>query len=321
MLKSLDGLIGIRNVSGWDSSDSGLYVNDLEGITTDQLDKIKDDEEEYEAVGSLWEKIYIRAKNLIDADIRLYMKKYMKRTSILHNIMTGQIYNNTIVSASAKYRGHLFEFPVSGHNLELHLNFGQVNLTAAGTLIIKVFDATTGDLLGTYTKDVSAGLQKIMISEEYPVHEYPRIFVGLDHSIITAYKATDYEIGAWLGSLNRTVPMASSVISDNMSSEDISLILNYHIRCSLDNFVATHIDILTTPFLYKLGLEFMKERLGSDEVNQFTLIDIPQTEKLMAMYAEEYTKTLNNALVDLAPEDDGICFICNHAVNKRIMMP
>jgi len=318
MIACLTDLIGIRNVSGFTTSTSGLYINDLEGITTDQLDKIKDDTEEYDDVGSVWEKIYIRAKLLFEADIRRSMRKYLKKTSVKTNVITGQVYNNESISPSAFYKGQYFDFPITGHNLELHLNYGQVYVPVSSTVIINIYNFNTGDLLNTASQ-LGSGLVKVNLGFEYVVHEYPKIFVAVDHENITSYKATDYEIGGLWYNSPAIVSKAGSVIYSNLASGNIGLILNYHIRCSVSNFVCHHIDQFTTPFLYRLGIEFIKERLGSAEVNQYTLTDQPQAIALLEMFKGEYD--LDTIIQGIQIEEDGLCFECNHPVTRKIMMP
>ena len=40
----LNNLIGVRGIAGYEDPDSGYYINDLEGITREQLENISDDE-------------------------------------------------------------------------------------------------------------------------------------------------------------------------------------------------------------------------------------------------------------------------------------
>ena len=69
MIQCLDDLVGILSVSEYSTSESGLWINDLPGITTQKLDLIKDDIEDYEDTANAWEAIYTRAKRQLEQDI------------------------------------------------------------------------------------------------------------------------------------------------------------------------------------------------------------------------------------------------------------
>ena len=69
--------------------------------------------------------------------------------------------------------------------------------------------------------------------------------------------------------------------------------------------------------MYKLAIEIMKERLGSDQVNQFTL-NRDQANELRDSYKIEYENSLNEALEGLRPQN-GVCFQCNHAVTRKLL--
>ena len=315
-MNCLDNRIGLRDIDT--DPDSGLYINDLEGITTAQISKLKDDVEDYEDTESAWEQIYRRAQWLFDTDIRMKMKKYLKPTSIRQNIISGQINENTNIATTAFLRGHFFDFPETSHDLELHLNYAQVYLTAAASFSVFIYEATTGILLDTVTKtSAGPGLVRLDLLKNYAIHEYPRLFVCIDHEGLATKKADDYDINPmWYTSTNE-ISNASTPVYGSLSSASIALILNYHVRCSMNHFICQHIDLLTTPFMYKLAIEIMKERLGSDQVNQFTL-NRDQANELRDSYKIEYENSLNEALEGLRPQN-GVCFQCNHAVTRKLL--
>ena len=74
-------------------------------------------------------------------------------------------------------------------------------------------------------------------------------------------------------------------------------------------------------FLYKLGIEFCKERINSDRINRYTLMDRDQAMELKDSFQKQYQELLQNALIDLRIENDGVCFECNKAVNYKMILP
>lgn len=319
MISCLDDLIGILNVSEYSTSESGLYINDLDGITTQKLNLIKDDVEDYEDVANAWEKIYERAKRAFEKDILKRMRKYLTAKSIVHNVITSQFYENTTAPASGK-RGYYLEFPISTNNLEVHFNYAQVYLTAEDTFSVFLYNATDGKMLeSTSFTGNGSGLKKLSLGWSYAVHEYPRLFCCVDHTGKSFKQIDQYNYGKWPYADERVATGTPSY--DLLTTGEISLILSYQIQCSISNFVCQRRHLFEYPFLYCLGIEFMKELLGSDEINQYTLVDREDNLALLDRYRLEYDEALNNVLYGLEPTDDGLCFTCNKMVTKKYAMP
>ena len=62
MIDCLNNYIGVRGLPPYEDPDSRYYINDLQGITTQQLEDISDDEDHYE-VRLAWDDIYNRANH------------------------------------------------------------------------------------------------------------------------------------------------------------------------------------------------------------------------------------------------------------------
>ena len=69
MIDCLSNYIGVRGIASYEDPDSGYYINDLQGITTDQLENIGDTEDHYEA-RLVWDDIYARASRKLETELR-----------------------------------------------------------------------------------------------------------------------------------------------------------------------------------------------------------------------------------------------------------
>jgi hypothetical protein len=63
MIDCLNNYIGVRGLTPYEDPDSGYYINDLQGITTEQLEEISDEDDHYE-VRLAWDDIYDHSKAL-----------------------------------------------------------------------------------------------------------------------------------------------------------------------------------------------------------------------------------------------------------------
>jgi len=319
MIACLDNLIGILNIQEYTTSESGLWINDLNGITTQQLDLIKDDIEDYDDPGNAWEKIYTRAKHQFEKDIIRRMRKYLTTLSIIDNVITSQVFENVNVDSSGK-RGYFFDFPLSGNNLEINFQFVQVYLPSEQSFTVELYNAIDGKLLETASfTGTGTGLKKLSLGWTKAVHEYPKLFICLDHAGKTFKQVDQYNYGRWPYAKERIT--TGSAVESNLSVGEISMILSYQIQCSVSNFVCQRRHLFEYAFLYCLGIEFKKELLGSDEVNQYTLLNREDNEAILNQYKQDYDEALDNALQGLEPQEDGICFTCNKLVTMRYMHP
>jgi len=318
----LDDHIGILDVSGYTTTNSGLYINDLPGISTAQLNKIKDSVEDYEDVGNAWEQIRLRAQRRMEADIRIHMKKYFRNIAVVDNGITGQFDTNTNETAENKLKGILFDYSTSSKNLELHLNYAQLYLTAESDFTVKIYNASTGEQLTakSFTGN-GTGIKQIDLQLVYAVHEYPQIFVAYEDTGLSVKRASSLGFDGLSPTGSFSATIGTTPIMANLSGDTSGLVLAYQLRCSLENFICQHIDLLTYAYWYALGTEFMLERVHSDSINRYTMIDRNRAAELVEEFKTEYTTKLDSILHDTVIEEDGYCFVCAREMNIRTVLP
>jgi hypothetical protein len=108
---------------------------------------------------------------------------------------------------------------------------------------------------------------------------------------------------------------------ENLTQDKAFFSLKYNVICDIDNFVCQRIDLFTYAFLYKLGIEFYKERLGSDRFNRYTLLNRETTMEKMQELEKEYNQLMANALEDTRVDYDGVCFECADKYTKKFSIP
>ena len=88
MITCLTDYIGLRNVS--DDSEaptSGIYVNDLPGISSQHFSDIVNDE--LDGISAEWDKIEERSIRAFETDLRSRLKKYFTGYQLISSGITG----------------------------------------------------------------------------------------------------------------------------------------------------------------------------------------------------------------------------------------
>jgi hypothetical protein len=318
VISCLNNYIGVRGIVEYEDPDSGYYINDLQGITTNQLEEISDDEDHYE-VRLAWADIYARSSRLLESDIKNAMKKYFKRYSYVDNSITGQLVDNEAISSSNNWSGVRFNFGYESKNLVLNVSTFDIYLSSAANFTVKVFDLNTGQTLDEIDFEGIQGLNTYRINKNYAAHRYNDIFVAYDANSVESIKMADYQgdYPTQIGSVSKNSP----VISSNFNGGNTGISITYNLECSVSNFVCQRIDSFKDAFLYKLGVEFCNERIYSDRINRYTLMDIEEATQLRTEFNDQYNLLIEAALKDLNVHENDVCFECNKAVSYKTMLP
>ena len=321
MISCLSNYIGIRSVAGYENPESRTFVNNLYGISTDILDEISQ-EDEY-TIQMAWEGILNRAITRMESDINIWAKQYFLNYSLVGNNITGQYDNNEAISTGNNYNGWYFDFYTYSPNLNLQFNSIELYTVNAVSSKIRIYNATTGTLLDEIDFTSVAGkINTIYIAKEYPIWKYPNLFICYDENVIETIKVNDLFLGRYDFLSVRKIGTGSTPTKANLGQSDgTGMIVNYNLNCSIDNFVCHRRELFKESFWYLLGAEFCNERLYSDKINRYTLLNSDQAKELGADFDTKYTAKINGVLKGLKMDQNDDCFVCNKAVNYRTMLP
>ena len=100
------------------------------------------------------------------------------------------------------------------------------------------------------------------------------------------------------------------------------MMLVYNVECSVDNFVCHRISQFLDPYLYLLGIEFCSERIHSDRINRWTLMNAEDAGKLREEFKAEYKKQMEVIFDDITlTEQNDECFRCARGVTLKTLLP
>lgn len=321
MISCLSNYIGIRNVAGYQNPESGVFINNLPGISTDILEDISQDDEY--TIQMAWEGILDRAILRFESDVNTWASKYFLNYSLSGQNITGHYDDNEAIATSNNYNGWYFDLLSYSPNLALNINSVELYTANSVSSSIRIYNATTGKLLDEIQfTSVAEEINVIYIAKEYPLWKYPNLFICYDENMIQTIETDDLFIGQFDFLSRRKVGTGTAPTKANLiAADDTGLILNYSLNCSIDNFICHRRDFFKEPFWYLLGVEFCNERIYSDRINRYTLLNQDEADKLRNQLEAAYTDKMNGKLKGLKMTENDDCFVCNKAVNYRTLLP
>ena len=316
MIDCLTGHVGLKQVS--DSPTSDVYINDLHGITTAQFETTREIDEN-DGILESWNTLEGRAIRSFETDLKFNLKKYFKNHQTISTGITGFIDDNELADhGSGKYAGWLFDVSTYAQALKIEINDIRITLASAENFNVKIFDANTGEELFSKVVTGTAGLNKVKILQGYAVYNHNKIFVAYD-TVIPIRIFNDPMVPGVIsqGSITTT----STVLAENIDASEVGIAVGYNVKCSIEEFVCSRLELFLEPYLYKLGINFLEGSQNSDTWTRYNLLDTEQSEKLIEKYTLKYQELIDSTFQDLQVPDDGICFVCNKAISKRVLIP
>ena len=103
MIDCLTSYIGLKRVNDLPTSD--LYLNDLQGITTNQFDQIREIDEN-DGIGVAWTTLESRAIRAFESDLQFELKKFFQNYQVINSGITGFV--GGLVAGFASLSGSTF---------------------------------------------------------------------------------------------------------------------------------------------------------------------------------------------------------------------
>lgn len=331
---------------------SGIYVNDLPGITL----KIADagvDEETKSGVQLIKNKIRL-AENDILNEIRTHLLPLTRANNVVENDTVG-FYKQDLDAVAAqggKYKGirvRIDEYPY----LNFHVNSISLKLDAVVSTTIRVFDLLTGIEIDTIsiTTVVDTPTQ-VVVNRTYPTDKQRlHLLFVIDAGVAGTYTTSTNSapntgscFDCASGYSNRyinfdgaSIDIADQIIDNNV--DDIAgtngMSMNYSLSCDMEPFICNMSNVLAYPMWYKTGAELMLELQVSKRLNTIVTVHAKTVEFLQQYYEgkfndlmhgvknakkEEDTRDHSGILRNIILPDD-VCFNCEQVIHKTAIIP
>jgi len=318
----LQDYIGLRGC-GAAVPPSGLYVNDLPGISLKQLVNLTNEEET--TYVQLWDVIQKRAMNRFSLDVREAMGKYYKLNSLMQGVNlgkqgidgTGQAVTDVVTKAgfiiqlneSANY--DYVPSPLASIHIQELWFYGYIGATHSFQIWDPYSDQSNNNdiLFAIVHTNLYDGWNKIEVNKTFhnnyqqnswalAVFVYPAAGVDSQKFLFNYEPPNTFNIPTCCnvkvsGFLTDTP--TDSYINDFLqktTSNTYGLTGTFSIVCSWDAVICQNKTLFSRAFWYLCGIELLTEQLYSTKLNLFTTTNLQRAKELREEYQVEYAKSL-----------------------------
>lgn len=322
----LSNYIGLRGYCSDTTPESGLYVNDLPGISIKMMSNISNDEQKN--YSGVWDEIYTRALNELETDVLIRGQKYFKTTEVADNSNTGYYDDPYSTSVSTvEFKGTTIEVDArTSRYLSIYLNSVQLYLPSAVNGSVFIYNLMNGELLDTITFTGTIGINTVEVNKSYITYgQDTKIFVCYNSDLVgNSIDVTSVDDAKYAITRGAKISTATSVLKDNLTfaGNSYGIIANYNLRCDINEFICSSKDAFKFAFLWKLGEMIMFERMTSDRMNKYTMTKTPlQLQDLKGHYNDKYDEIMSAVMDNLEANADNVCFSCRKKRNYKFNLP
>jgi hypothetical protein len=318
-MNCLTDYIGLRGCSTA-TPPSGLYVNDLPGISLKQIVSLTNEEEK--TYQELWDVIQRRAQNRFSLDVREKMSKEYKIKSINQGINvngysagTGTLPNPALYGFTLEYdtmnTGYVPSPLTYMHIQQIHF-YSEIT----GIYGLQFYDIDAKKQITQVDVTLNTGLNIIEINQTFT--NVGRLFVGFALDGGLDYTSIKAPSNYWTGCCGVLVRGASSTngTSFSFTEELYGFSPIFTIGCSWDGLICQNKNVFSRAYWYLTGIEVLSEVIYSTKLNQFTTVNLQKANELRTEYQVEYMKALEQICSGMNLECD-CCLECSGSVQLR----
>lgn len=332
------GFIGAKGCSGI-TSESGLYINNLPGVTLQSLDMVANSEQA--TFVNVFRDIELRAGMKLENDIITYLKKRYKLKNITQSINFGKRIDPQVTPTPStdEWRGFSVDLGWVPNGAQLSesqlqvINIQSLSLYVdsipANPIVVKIVNKETGeDLWMTSFTPAGLGWHDIPVNMSFGTTALMCMYNANDVDTASmkipqaAYglcqSCTTYLFGP---NCRAMLYGYRSIGSDPMVYEKgwdtFGLTGVFSIGCTYNNLICDIKMNFATVLLYAMGIELMIETLYSERLNYFTTIKAQDAEALKGIFEGEYETRLANALDGIEVSTRNCCIECNYPIQVR----
>ena len=327
MAHCLDNYIGLRGC-GSTTPPSGLYVNDLPGMSLENLVTLTNiDEPTYT---DIWTMVQGRAQSRFSLDVREAMGKHYKLNSLMQGINVGNEVGSLASSVPAQWAGFTIEL-IDDNYQYVPSPFASIHVQQIvfyadqiySGVQFEIIDLDTDQVLGTYIQDLTSGKNIIEVNTTFHnlyINPAWRLAVVVNMGTITNLLdlVLPYNRSMMSCCDVRLQGFTSDggVLSGTSGSNTYGVSGIFSIVCNWDAMICQNKTLFSRAYWYLLGIEVLTEQLYSTKLNQFTTVNLQRLNELRAEYQVEYSKSLEQVAGGLKLSCD-CCIECNESVQLR----
>jgi len=325
-MECLENVISVRGCNV-DESESGLYVNDLAGISLKSMDNSAN--EEQKTFYGLWKQCEKRAINKLKTLTTLMLSKKfkLKRVVEYYKGWSDNLNTSNTTALSTDKSGFIVSLSNELYQSELSvINLQELKFYSLSDqdLEFNIYNFETKELIQTLTKSCLTGWNRIAVGRKYLGID--TIFVSVSGTELAELKLdikTDcIDCGCidLCGATIKGVTCSDDFYDIEYLNNSFGLTAVININCSYESFICNNTNLFTNVLWLLSGVEVLTERINSDRINRFTTIDAKKAFDLK----EEYAKEAMQELVDICDSiniNKDCCLDCNAQITLQTNLP
>lgn len=311
---------------------TGLQAKELMGLTVYSINELTDsDTSSFE---KYYEELYTRAYRALEVDTQKILSGFYALPDGTYingkfsiNKKVGTLRTSQTINAPQANVGQAGVNIFWSPSLYSVMNVSHVYLTVtaivAPTVDIVIVDNVTGLQLSKTTFTPVVGANVVPIFADIASYDFS---VLIDLSTVAILQTTQlfFMGGSWVNGLNGVGGCKCNYMGGTLSSFQVNnggLIVDVSGTCSIASFINLNINIFKYTLYYSIGREFMKDRITSDRVNQYTVLTIERATQLSEAYEKDYLNSLQSLRDINNVEEDSVCFCKKKGVYTTNLLP
>ncbi len=316
------------------ASASGLQAKELMGLTVNSINELSDSD--VANFNKFYDELYLRAWRSLLTDVQKILSgfyKYPDGTYISgkfnFNKKISTLETSDLISdlqAAVGQAGVRIVWPPSQYSVA---NVGIVSvfihtLQSPSEITLRIIDNLKDPAInGTLFEKkfpVDKGLNAIPVFFDVNANDFS-VIIDLSEQGFVMSKQKFYYNGEWIDQdISCSMPCAGgAMISYQLNGGGVNAYVTA--LCSLEKFIAENFALFMYQLYYSIGREFIKERLTSDRVNQYTVITIDRATQLLALYETDYVNSLDSLRAINQIPEDYLCFNCKSVLSTKNLLP
>jgi len=314
---------------------TGLQAKDLMGLTVNSINELSDSDSQ--SFKTFYEELYQRSVRRLEMDVQ-------KMLSGIYRFPDGQALLGRF-NFNAKFQTVLTSEYVAGEGSDnpaiqvqsflslysaLCINFVEINVLETSPnpqdIIVRIDELNTGLFLELpFKQTLALGTNRFSLSLTLPIRWLNiKISVNIVSSpSLIKLSNTQQLLTGYSSFTGKGWCRCQCGSSGYLSTYQLAPGLNVSMTgiCSIARFIELNIPLFKYALLYAIGVEFMKDRIATDRINQYTALTIDRSNQLLALYEKDYMLALDTLRDIRSIPEDFDCFECKRSLNTNNLLP
>lgn len=331
-MKCLEGYIGLRG-SGLPEPESGVYLNDLSGITLSEFSSLNTTDQAGWA--DLWDSLQARAALTFNTTFKSMMgRKYRLKDYTAKYVTSATVDSTTAIQpVFNEFRGLCIDCNVPKSKFHfIPIDAVRIYLLQPAPVTIYIFGVSHGDSLNDpiWTSPPisgAGGWNRVIVNQKF--YDNKQLFIAYDCTNIASASipldGRDFnQLGQYMGGFYGHVQVSGRRFNNNRlgnpEMEAFGLQATLGLSCDYTTLICNSREQLAMPWAYLLAAELMFERVHSNRVNSYTTINIESARELTAAYNQKFMELLELYVKGVDLQADW-CIECDAQLKRLERLP